>query len=296
MKMKKRQYIYIIINIVVLLEAAFFLAMNYNINMIFQGTYYKHIIVVACTVIIVHFLKAIRLYIAFYGTNMKLSKYISIYCKVTPVSILFPFKIGEFFKIYCYGIQTGKMLKGVLTVILDRFVDTLALLTMIVVVSILYGNMATTLVLVLLLFVVIVFVIFALFPGGYNYWLKYMLKADASPKTIRALAFLEKLNNIYSEITNITKGRGIILYVLALAAWMVEIGMVAFLYRGYGENVELSKKISEYLLSAFSSNQTQELKMFVFSSVVLLLLMYILVKCVGIICAKRNKYENSCYL
>lgn len=288
MKMKKRQYIYNIINILVLLEAAIFLTMNYKVSAVFEGADFAYIVVVACSVVIVHFLKAVRLYIAFYGSNLKLSKYISVYCKVTPVSVLFPFKAGEFFKMYCYGIQTGKMIKGVVTVILDRFIDTLALLTMIVAVSFLYGNMATALVFVLLFFVVIVLILFCLFPGGYNYWLKYLLKADASPKTIKTLGVLEKLNNIYSEIANITKGRGIILYVLALAAWMTEIGMVAFLNRIYGESLELNKKISEYLLSAFSSNQTTELKQFIFISVVLLLFIYIVVKCAEIINVQRN--------
>ena len=55
---------------------------------------------------------------------------------------------------YCYGYQTDNMLKGVVTVILDRFMDTIALVTMIIVVWIASGGVMMPLVYFLLVFLV----------------------------------------------------------------------------------------------------------------------------------------------
>ena len=286
--MKKRALVYNLINILVLLAAVYVFVCEYRPAEVFGGTEALYIAVIAVTVAIVHFLKAIRLYFALYGANLTFSKYMKIYCKVTPVSVLLPFKSGELFRMYCYGKQTGKVLKGIVTVILDRFMDTIALLAMIMVSLAIYGGNVTTLVYILIVFIVGALLVYMIFPGVYRYWTKYFLRADGTERKIKAIKTLERLNHVYSEISNVTKGRGIILFVLSLLAWSAEIGSVALICNLQGGGGNVSSKISEYLSSALSSSQSAELKQFIFISVVMLMFIYVVVKLIEVAGGERD--------
>ena len=286
-KMKKHTLIYNLINILLLLTAALFFFFIYSNGELFVDSNVGYISIIAISVILVHFLKAIRLYFALYGIDIKFKDYLKIFCKVTPVSILLPYKSGELFRMYCYGIQTGNMLKGIITVVLDRFIDTIALLAMIVAVLAVLGGTITPLVYILIAFVVTVFLVFAMFPGTYKYWLKYLLKANATPKRITTLKLLNKINIVYNEIAFITKGRGIILLFLSLLAWTIEIGTVSILYKLNG-STDISGKISEYLSAALTGTQSVELKQFVFISVILMLSIYVIVTIFDLIATERK--------
>lgn len=286
--MKKRAYLYNLINIIVLLLAVFSFCINYCVQSVFNKSQIVYVLVIGITVVIVHFFKAIRLYFALYESNIAFSKYLKIYCKVTPISMLYPFKIGEFFRMYCYGVQTGNVLKGIVTVILDRFMDTIALLTLILLLFVIYGGVITTLVYVLLGFTAAAVIVFWIFPGSHKYWIKYLLKANATPRKIKAIKFLDALNYVYDEVASVTKGRGIILYILSLIAWAVEIGSVVILHMLKGDDNNLSMKISKYLSSALSSTQSEELKQFIFISVILMMFMYVLVKLIELALKERE--------
>ncbi len=280
--MKKESFVYNFINIIVLVTAALIFVMNYSLDGVFGQIMANQVAVITITVIMVHFLKAFRLYLALYGANISPSNYAKTYCKVTPVSIILPFKLGELFRMYCYGHQTGDMLKSVVTVLLDRFMDTIALVTMIVIMWLASGEVLMPIVYLLVVFLVVIALMIALFPGLYSYWKKYFLRANATPRKIYALKGLDAINKVYLEIMNVTRGRGIILYVLSLIAWAVEIGSVSLLCNidTLNESENLAVKVSEYLKSALTGNQTIELKRFVLISVVLMIVIYLFVKAI----------------
>lgn len=286
--MKKKSLVYNWINILVLFAAALIFFLNYSINDVFQGVQMMHIVVVIATVVMVHFLKALRLYLALYGADISPSAYAKTYCKVTPVSILIPFKLGEFFRMYCYGHQAGNMLKGIVTVLMDRFMDTIALVTMIVVMWLASGETIIPLVYLLVVFLVIIILMIIVFPGLYSYWKKYLLRANGTPRKLKALKFLDTMNRVYLEIMNVSRGRGIILYVLSLLAWAVEIGSIVLLDTVTGIGNGLSNKISEYLKSALVGSQTIELKRFVLISVILMIVIYLFVKLMDVTKSERK--------
>ena len=285
--MNRKSFVYNLINILVLLVAALIFFYNYNISSLFESVDVTHILIVTATVVIVHFLKAFRLYLALYGAGLSASSYAKIYCKVTPVSILLPFKLGELFRMYCYGYQINNILKGIITVLLDRFMDTIALVTMIIAMWLYSGQPIIPLVYLLVVFIVAALVIFIVFPGLYSYWKKYLLRAKATPHKIAVLHFLDKTNLVYEEIANVSRGRGIILYVLSLLAWIVEIGSVVIMSK-INEAGALTPKISEYLRSALSGTQSPELKQFILISVILMIVIYLLVKACGTAKCERN--------
>ena len=126
---------YNIINVVVLLITMLFFIYNCrDLPEIFAEKDLTSVFLLGITVILVHVIKAGRLYLALYGSEIAFITYLNTYCKVTPVSIMLPFKLGELFRMYCYGQLLGNNLKGVVIILFDRFMDTTALMTAILLV------------------------------------------------------------------------------------------------------------------------------------------------------------------
>jgi len=160
---------------------------------------------------------------------------------------------------------------------LDRFMDTIALITMILSIRIFMGGALTSFTYWLLLFLGIALLVYFVFPGVYGFWKKYLLRAKATENKLRALKMLDGLQLIYREIVNVTKGRGMILYVLSLMAWSVEIGCIVLLKQIAGEE-QLGQAILTYLASAMNVEQSTELRQFVFASVILMIMLYGIIK------------------
>ena len=98
---------------------------------------------------------------------------------------------------------------------------------------------------------------------------------------------MDNINIVYNELVSVSKGRGIILYIISLLAWSVEIGCVALLSR-IEDNSNITKKIADYLTSALSTNQSMQLKLFGFISVILMIVIYVMVKIVEAIRSERK--------
>lgn len=287
--MEKQKNNYNIINAVVILSTILCFGYEYkNIGLLFQSETVIRMLIVFVTAIIVHAVKAGRLYLALYGSDVTISAYLKTYCKVTPVGLVFPYKLGEFFRMYCYGKQMGNVLKGIIIVLLDRFMDTMALVTMIFLICFVEKGSILPFTYVLLLFLIFAILAYYVFPGVYDFWKKLFLRAKATEKRLAVLKILDTLNKIYQEIKGVSKGRGIILYILSLVAWMVEMGSIALLNQLSGEK-DLNQMISEYLTSALSGEKNMNLMRFIFISVVLLIGTYIVIKLREITARKENK-------
>lgn len=263
--------------IVILAALGIFICIYGNTGSVFQGRDIRHVLVLLAAAFMVHLIKAGRLYLALYGTGIGFPDSLKIYCKVTPVSMVLPFKLGEFFRMYGYGEQLDDPLKGIIIILLDRFMDTMALVAMIFLVWIFNGGNITFFTYLLLLFLVCVLLAYFAFPGVYGFWKKYILKARATERRLAMLRVLDSLDLVYQEITDVSKGRGIILCFLSFLAWAVEIGSLVILNGISGEG-ELSQIISSYLLSAVGAGRSAELKQFVFLSVLLMIVMYFVLK------------------
>jgi hypothetical protein len=279
--MKTNRKIYQLINLLVVLTAAGVFVYEYRDA---QGIFSERIAslaVLVLTVALVHIIKAGRLYLALYGSGITGMDYVKTYCKVTPVGVIFPFKLGEFFRMYCYGILLGNPLKSIVIVLLDRFMDTMALVTAIVLTAVLGGDRMAGIVYVLLVFIVLILILYFAYPGVYRFWKSYLLRAKATEHKLNILRFLERFNAMYSEVEEVTKGRGIILYFLSLIAWGVEIGSL-YIRNGSGQT-------ADYLAAAMGSGQSIELKRFVIVSIILLMLMYLIIKLAEAFTGKKDK-------
>ncbi len=240
--------------------------------------------VVLLTVILVHMVKAGRLYLALYGLDMKRGVCMKLYCKVTPVSVVLPWKLGEFFRIYCCGAELGSFLKGGVIILLDRFFDTVALVTMIVLLWIFSGGVIPPLVYVLLVFLGLVLFLYLAFPGMHEVWKKNLLSAKATPHRLSMLKLLDTLGRVHGEIRAVLGGRGILLYILSMIAWGVEIGSLALLQGAEGSPGE---RVARYLSAAIGMEDSVELKRFVVFTILLLIFVYGIIKMVEMAKASR---------
>lgn len=286
--MKKHRVVYNTINISVILIASLLFICDYCIDLeIFDGNLFVIFLIMAMTVIIVHSVKAGRLYLSLYGSNIDFFTHLKLYCKVIPVSVIFPLKLGEFFRMYCYDKQLDNVLKGTVIILLDRVMDTMALVTMLLLVRIICGGRMTLLAYILIIFLVFMLIVYCVFPGVFRFWKKYILRAPATEKGLAALKMLEMLRVVYSEIEGVVKGRGILLYFMSLVAWGAEIGSVILLNEIAGGG-GLDTIITDYIMSALGGSQSVELSRFVFASVVLLMVTYVVIKFIEG-CRKRRK-------
>lgn len=287
--------IYNFINVMILLVSAFLFILKYdNIQYIIDILCLRDNLIIVITVIMVHLIKSLRLYLALYGLDIEFGTYLKLYCKVTPVSVILPFKIGEMFRMYCYGRQLKSKIRGVVIILLDRFMDTLALVIMMLGVEIISGKKIPIFVYLLILFLAMMVTLYIMFPGGYVFWKKYLLSSKATEKSISALSIFEVINMIYKELSDVASGRGIILFLLSVFAWGVELGSVIIGF-GHVNGSELEEVISRYLFSALGIGKSTELERFVIISVLLLVVAYIGLKITDVINVKKVCHEgNSC--
>lgn len=244
------------------------------------------------TAIFVQFIKGIRLYIALYGNKVNLLEYMITYCKVTPVNIVLPFKLGELYRIYCFGKLLSNGMKGLVIILLDRFVDTLALVIIILLFQVMTGNRLSSFVLVLFTFLMMLTFVFIAFIDIYNFWNGYLLRLDASSHRLKGLKVLQQCKKIYDEIVHVVRGRGIILLFLSFLSWTVEIGLLIVLgvFKLKFDIFELYTVTLNYLKSAVFENKSIEMVNFIVISFVILFISYYLL--LGIRKIKGNNYEN----
>lgn len=295
--MRNRECRYSLINFSVISAAVLLFAFNYqDVPSLFEGTDFFSIFIIFMTVLLVHLIKAGRLFLALYGLEVGLSAHVKIYSKVTPVSVVLPFKLGDFFRMYCYGKQLGNDLKGIVIILLDRFMDSIALVSMLLLIRVLNGGQVIPFVYVLIVFMAFVMAAYLIFPGIHIFWKKLILRSKATKRKLVLLKILDSLNTVYHEIENVTKGRGILLYLMSLAAWAVEMGSIVILH-GLSGQTSLNQKISEYLLSAMGQGRSVILRQFVYISIVLLIALYMFIKAIEILPAEgrrgKIRYENN---
>lgn len=271
---KKKNTAYYLTNIAMLCVIVAIFAIRYkSVGRLFEKNTTLSNIVLLLGVLIVHGIKAIRLYFALYGQDISIRRYFETYCKVTPVSVLLPFKLGEFFRMYCYGKEIGNILKGIVIVLLDRFMDTLALLMILLIIISINGGAINGFAAALLIFLMMAIFIFFIFPSFYHFWKKYLLNAKASEHKLWGLRTLKNIQTLYSEIEQVIRGRGIILFGMSLIAWGVEITSVLLINTAYlsGGGYPV---LMEYLMSAMSCGKSQGLSRFVFVSALMFIAFY----------------------
>ena len=86
------------------------------------------ILTIAVGFIAVHFFKMLRLYLVLMEHRISFGRFILLYLRTTFINLIIPFKLGELYRIEEIARVTKIWQVGFLSVLVDRFFDTLALL------------------------------------------------------------------------------------------------------------------------------------------------------------------------
>lgn len=256
-----RRKTYEIVNILVLLAAVCVLGSAYGMQSL-ESLQLSEITVFFVAACLTFGLKLVRLYLVFVDTGLAFRTHALQFFKTLLVSLLLPFKLGDFFRIYCYGHHIQNYLRSFLAVVLDRFVDTLALACILFGMAAMRSAELPWLLYFLGAFLLVVMLCYAAFPSLYDYWSAYLLQSRATRQRLRYLKLLQQLHVLYAEFRQIVQGRLLILFLLSVLAWMAELFCITHFF---GEG------ISTYLIAAFGLMKSVVQQQFVMFSILLVL-------------------------
>lgn len=256
---KKRGYV--LINLAVLLAACGLLLHGYYFSS-FRFLHMPGMLVFFFAACAVFGLKLVRLYLVFSNTGLPFRTHALQFFKTLLVSLLLPCKLGDVFRVYCYGYHVQNYLRSFLAVLLDRFVDTLALVCILLGMALFQSARLPWLLYMLSAFLLVVMLCYAAFPSLHAYWSSYLLHRPASQERLRYLRVLQRTNQLYLEFQKLIRGRLFILFLMSIAAWMVELFSIAHFF---GENV------TRYLMAAIGLADSIVQQQFILFSILLVL-------------------------
>ena len=285
-----KQKTYKLVNILVLLLTVLLLSralLHQDFSFVLHNPLVCLIMIV--TVILVHGIKVFRLYLELLDRKLPFGLFLRQYCKITPVSMILPLKAGDLFRCYCYGYYIGDWMYGIAVILLDRFVDTAALMTVLVLFVLPLGNAmpAVSFVLLAVLFA-LSFIYFSL-PGLCQYWNRYLIAGRGSTRKLFALTVLARLEAAYRDIHRVVQGKFLLSYMLSVVAWLVELGGLALTVSLL--RADLGAAMSAYLLGAMWGGKISYLSGIILFGTVLLLLLYL----VTLLFVGRKEREHEAY-
>lgn len=204
--------------------------------------------------LIVHGSKLSRLYLILIDEKIPFGRFLFLYCLTTLVNLIVPFKLGEFFRIFVFCLATKRIRTGFLSVLLDRFFDTVALVLILLPVELLKKREVADSTLLLTVFVVVAVFAYVVFPSIYLYLNRYLIMNRQSKGAMGSLKLLELMNAGYEYVKRLIHGRYALLVIFSFVAWLLECGIL-FLFAKI-MLLEERVDISGYIQSIVSAGHT----------------------------------------
>lgn len=220
------------------------------------------LVVTLIVVALVHSLKGLRFYLIMLDYSFPLPVFLNLYAETALVNLLLPYKAGEIYRGLRAGRAAESFLQGYASVLFDRFVDTLALVTVIIGFSFLAGTGIPATCAFFAAFAFFIAALYWFFPSLDRFWQHYLLFNRSSENTLRALYICQLCHRAYDRVYTVVRGRFVLLYLMSVTAWFIEIGGLLVLggkssgsgLEGYLSAVLLGHPVSEnsaYILLCF---------------------------------------------
>ena len=186
MKDKKIYYIINSIFIITTLSILFLHKYNYiTVNL-------NNIVILTIIFLLIHLFKCLRQYLLLIEENIHINEFINLYIKSTFCSIILPYKIGELYKAYLYGYKIKNYIKGIITVIIDKFCDAIFLLIIFIPFELRNNLNLSTITWILLIFAILSIIIYLSFRPTYYYLNKHFMLHSSSKKSNFVLKYFDK--------------------------------------------------------------------------------------------------------
>ena len=188
----------------------------------------------------VHLIKMMRMYLIVMDRKISFDRFVPAYLRTTLVNLLIPYKLGEIYRIGVFYRISGGFKTGFFSVLIDRFFDTLALVLILLPYQLLVAGKVTVPTIMLFAFLVVVLMAYRVFPPSYEFLNRYIITSKDSKRSMVALSALEIVNDWYEYARDLVKGRYGILLLFSLAAWILEIAVLAGFTRIFGHSFSVS--------------------------------------------------------
>lgn len=250
-----------VLNFIVMLVSVMIFANICMTNQLEQVNF-KYLMLFILLFLAIHTFRFVRIYLIVLEEKIPLLNFLNLYVKTTFVSLLFPFKSGELYKMIAIGEEISNMTMGILSVFIDRIFDMYILVGIMVPYELIKFKDLSTLSTVLLVLMIAITLLFLSFPSFYRYTNKFFMLNSSSKKSIVVLELCEKMNYYYSTIKKLIHGRWGMLSTLSIFIWiaeLLEINVVAIML---DKNVGIGYFI-DYLNSAFSMQSNEILNTYI---------------------------------
>ena len=209
--------------------------------------------------ILVHLIKMMRLYLIVMDRKVSFDRFVPAYLRTTLVNLVIPYKIGEIYRIVVFSRISGGFKTGFFSVLIDRFFDTLALCLILLPYQILYSGKVAVPTILLAAFVAVIVVTYMVFPASYTFLNRYIITSRDSRRSMMALSALEHVNGWYSYVRNLVTGRYGILFLFSLAAWILEMTVLA----GFTRMCQRSFAVADFgaYIESIVSGRNYDIKM-----------------------------------
>ncbi|MCT4545322.1 MAG: flippase-like domain-containing protein [Vallitalea sp.] len=188
----------------------------------FKSIYY--LVIAILLFLVVHTIKAIRMYLILLETKIPIIQLFKQYFKTTFVTILIPFKIGDFFRFVCFSKEVKSYKTGFIAVLIDRFFDTIVLLFLLMIYQYQTINNSNKLyiTIIIITFLVMICIINVVLYITYPYLNHFLIIHGSSKKSLVALEYLEQIKNMQISILEMIKGRTSLIILLSFSVWGIE--------------------------------------------------------------------------
>ena len=205
---------------------------------------------------LIHLFKMMRMYLVLIDQKIGFLRFVFAYCRTTLVNLVIPFKLGEIYRIMVFFRLTGSLEIGLLSVIVDRFFDTLGLVLIMLPLQLLYPDTVSSVSVFFVVFLAVIVFIYCIFPPTYRYLNRYIIINRTSPRSMAVLRTLSALRVWYDYVKQLVSGRYAILLLFSLLAWTAEGGLIRILWKLlFGEGFE-ARVFCDYIASILYSGKT----------------------------------------
>ena len=250
--------------------------------------------------VLVHLAKMFRLYLVLMEHKIPFWKFVLLYLKTTLVNFIIPYKIGEVYRFFCISRQTKHWQVGILSILVDRFFDTLALCIILVPCDILLArqlanvpvySVLSDITLVFLAVLLIIAVCYISVLPTYRYLNRYLIKEKTSQRSLAALKGLDVVKQWFDFTQNLISGRFALILLSSFAGWIFEIFTLGVLAKAIGKTFDIPA-FENYIRSIFGLGSSEMLSRYTNESV-LLMAVFLVIALIATLIAKLKRSRKK---
>lgn len=240
---------------------------------------YLYIGLCAVCFALVHLFKMIRLYLVLMQQRIPFGQFLLLYFRTTLVNLIVPFKLGEIYRIEEIARKTRVWQVGILSVVVDRFFDTLALLVLLVPADYIASKRISSLSAIFFIVLFVAVVLYIAIPSSYSYLNQYLIMRKSSVRTMGALKTLDIIKSWYDYTKDLISGRYMLILIASFLGWIAEIctlkALAIYLSKPFGFS-DFAAYVGAVLQTGQESLQVTYTKMGVVCMAVLVIVGYLI--------------------